>query len=97
MVKKYLQGLQEVYLDLAPEKDIRVLIFPEDKPKYKRRSDKVNYIPDDVLEQLFDNLSYLHEDVQPIIWISFKTGLRLSDTLRLNHDCLVKLNGKYKL
>ncbi|MGE7637643.1 tyrosine-type recombinase/integrase [Peribacillus frigoritolerans] len=97
LVKKYLQGLQEVYSDLAPEKDIRVLIFPEDKPKYKRRSDKVNYIPDDVLEQLFDNLSYLHEDVQPIIWISFKTGLRLSDTLRLNHDCLVKLNGKYQI
>lgn len=97
LVKKYLQGLQEVYSDLAPEKDIRVLIFPEDKPKYKRRPDKVNYIPDDVLEQLFDNLSYLHEDVQPIIWISFKTGLRLSDTLRLNFDCLVKLNGKYQI
>lgn len=96
-VIKFLQGLQEAHSDLAPEKDIRVLIFPEDKPKYKRRSEKVNFIPDSVLEQLFENLSYLHEEVQPIIWIAFKTGLRISDTLRLNHDCLVKLNGKYQL
>jgi integrase len=96
-VKKFLQGLQEVHSDLAPKKDIRVLIFPEDKSKYKRRSEKVNFIPDNVLEQLFENLSYLHEEVQPIIWIAFKTGLRISDTLRLNHDCLVKLNGKYQL
>ncbi|MEB6549682.1 tyrosine-type recombinase/integrase [Heyndrickxia sporothermodurans] len=96
-IKVYLQGLQEIAPDLAPERDIRVLIFPEDKPKYKRRSDRINYIPDSVLEQLFENINFLHEEVQPIIWIAFKTGLRVSDALRLNHNSLVKLNSKYQI
>lgn len=32
-----------------------------------------------------------------MIWIAFKTGLRISDVLGLTSDCLVKLNGKYSI
>jgi integrase len=39
----------------------------------------------------------LHKDVQPIIWVVFKTGLRISDVLGLTNDCLVKLNDQYSI
>lgn len=97
-VKKFLEGLQETGSDIAPNKDIRTLIFTSDKPQQKRQnSNKMDYIPDSVLEQLFENINYLQEELQPVIWISFKTGLRLSDTLRLTQNCLVQLNGKYQI
>lgn len=74
------------------------LIYPEDFPTVPKKSlDEIDYIPDYVLEQLFNNLNDLHPDVQPIVWISFKTGLRLSDTLELTQDCLGKINGKSNL
>lgn len=94
---KFLEGLQTIDSPLAPKKDIRTIIFRYDRPKRKKKSKKVDYIPDSVLQQLFDNINYLHEEVQPIIWISFKTGLRVSDTLRLTQDCLLRINGKYQL
>ncbi len=52
----------------------------------------VDYIPDYVLEQLFQKINYLHPEVQPFIWIAFKTGLRISDTLALKQDCSNKSN-----
>jgi integrase len=94
---KFLEGLQAIKSPLAPKTDVRTIIFRYDRPKKIKKSKKVDYIPDAVLQQLFDNINYLHEEVQPIIWISFKTGLRLSDTLRLTQDCLVRINGKYHL
>ncbi|MGR5874070.1 tyrosine-type recombinase/integrase [Bacillus pacificus] len=47
------------------------------------------------MEQLFTHINDLHPDVQPIVWIAYKTGLRISDTLGLTQDSLIKLNGKY--
>ena len=32
-----------------------------------------------------------------MIWIAFKTGLRISDVLGLTKDCLLQLNGKYSI
>ena len=58
---------------------------------------KFDYIPDHVLEQLFSHINGLHKDVQPIVWVVFKTGLRISDVLGLTNDCLVKLNGQYSI
>ncbi|MEY8741185.1 tyrosine-type recombinase/integrase [Bacillales bacterium AN1005] len=47
--------------------------------------------------QLFKNIDHLHKEVQPIEWIEFKTGLRISDVLGLKKNCLVLLNGKYSI
>ncbi|MDF9763494.1 integrase [Peribacillus simplex] len=98
IVQKFLIDIQNYQYDMAPETDIRILIFPEDKPREKKKAyDQVDYIPDFVLEQLFREIDYLHKEIQPIVWIAFKTGLRISDVLTLKHDCLVKLNGKYQI
>ncbi|MGR5863134.1 hypothetical protein ACT7CY_26745 [Bacillus pacificus] len=32
-----------------------------------------------------------------MVWVAFKTGLRISDVLELTTDCLVQLNGKYSI
>ncbi|WP_214808478.1 MULTISPECIES: tyrosine-type recombinase/integrase [unclassified Exiguobacterium] len=99
-VRAFIRDLQilEKFEDFAPEEMVFRLIYPEDFPNLpKKSSDEIDYIPDYVLEQLFNNLNDLHPDVQPIVWISFKTGLRLSDTLELTQDCLGKINGKSNL
>lgn len=95
-VQKLLSDIQIREYDIAPTKNIRVLIFPEDKPKVPKKSnDQIDYVPDVVLEQLFDNINNLHKEVIPIVYIMFKTGLRISDVLGLTQDCLVKLNNKF--
>ena len=95
-VAKFLSDIQIREYDIAPKKDVRTLIFTEDKPNIPKKSqDQIDYIPDYVLEQLFNNINYLHEEVIPIVYIMLKTGLRVSDVLGLKQDCLVKLNNKF--
>jgi integrase len=98
IIRNFLEDLQTYEYSIAPTKSARLLIFSEDIPKRRKKSyDHVDYIPDYVLEQLFQKINYLHPEVQPIIWIAFKTGLHISDTLALKQDCLVKLNDKYQI
>ena len=95
-IQKFLGDIQIREYDIAPIKSVNVLIFPEDKPKVPKKSnDQIDYVPDFVLEQLFDNINNLCEEVIPVVYIMYKTGLRVSDALKLTYDCLVKLNNKY--
>ncbi|OFD42006.1 transposase [Bacillus sp. MYb209] len=98
LLQKFLEDIQRYGYDMAPEANVRLLIFPEDKPKLRKKSiEQIDYIPDYVLEQLFTHIDHLHKEVVPIVWIAFKTGLRISDVLGLTSDCLVKLNGQYSI
>ena len=95
-IQKFLFDSQIREYDIAPIKNVRVLIFPEDKPKRpKKPIDQIDYVPDFVLEQLFDNINNLNKEVVPVVYIMFKTGFRISDVLGLTQDCLVKLNNKF--
>lgn len=97
-VGKFLEDIQRYEYDIAPETHVKLLIFSGDKPKLKKKSiDQIEYIPDHVLEQLFTSINDLHKDVIPIVWIAFKTGLRISDVLGLTSDCLKQLNGQYSI
>ncbi|PEA23349.1 transposase [Bacillus cereus] len=97
-LQKFLEDIQRYEYEMAPETHVRLLISPEDKPKLRKKSiDQIDYIPDSVLEQLFTHINDLHKDVQPVVWVAFKTGLRISDVLGLTNDCLVKLNGQYSI
>lgn len=50
-IQKFLSDIQLREYDIAPIKNIRVLILPEDKPKVPKKSnDQINYVPDFVLE-----------------------------------------------
>ncbi|HDR7632038.1 TPA: tyrosine-type recombinase/integrase [Bacillus mycoides] len=98
VIGKILTDIQRYEYDIAPETDVRLLLFSEDKPKLKKKSvDQIDYIPDFVLEQLFTYINDLHKEVIPVVWVAFKTGLRISDVLELTSDCLKQLNGKYSI
>lgn len=95
-IQRFLSDIQIREYDIAPIKNVRILIFPEDKPKVPKKSnDQIDYVSDFVLEQLFNNINDLHKDVIPVVYIMFKTGLRISDTLGLKQDCLIKLNNNF--
>ncbi|RPK15124.1 tyrosine-type recombinase/integrase [Priestia endophytica] len=97
-VYAFLKDSQRLEYNIAPEKSTSKLLYSEDYPKLDKKSDDdIDYIPDHVLEQLFENLNDLHPDVQPVIWVMFKSGLRISDALGLTWDCLIRLNGKYSI
>jgi len=97
-LQKFLEDIQRYEYEMAPKTHVRLLSFPEDKPKSRKKSiDQIDYIPDFVLEQLFTHINDLHKDVQPVVWVAFKTGLRISDVLGLTTDCLVKLNDQYSI
>lgn len=95
-VYTFLQDIQRFEYSIAPQKSTSRLLYSEDYPKLDKKSDDdIGYIPDYVLEQLFMHINDLHPDVQPIVWVAYKTGLRIGDTLGLTQDSLIKLNGKY--
>lgn len=97
-VSTFLMDIQRLEYSIASEKPISRLIFFYDYPKQDKKSDDdIDYISDYVLEQLFRNISELNPDVQPVVWVAFKTGLRIDDTLCLTQDCLVQINGKYSI
>lgn len=90
-IRTFIEYLQVIDHAEAPVKSVRQLINPDDFPRYTQNR-QITHIPDSVLEQLFNNLEYLNPTVTPIVWIAFKTGLRISDVLSLTKDCLVKIN-----
>nr|WP_238439298.1 tyrosine-type recombinase/integrase [Bacillus cereus] len=79
LVHTFLQDTQRFEYSIAP----------------KKSDDDIDYIPDYVLEQLFTHINDLHPDVQPIVWVAYKTGVRICDTLGLTQDSLDRLNGKH--
>ncbi|MGH1145093.1 tyrosine-type recombinase/integrase [Bacillus pseudomycoides] len=98
IIGKFLEDIQLYDYDIAPDTHVRLLLFPGDTPKSRKKSiGKIDYITDFVLEQLFAHLNDLHSEVIPVVWVAFKTGLRISDVLGLTTDCLVQLNGKYSI
>jgi integrase len=95
-IEKFLSDVQVREYAIAPIKNVRILIFPEDKPTLKKKSyDQIDYIPDFILDQLFMHINNLHKEVIPVVWVMYKTGLRISDVLGLKQGCLVKLNNKF--
>ncbi|MEV5113041.1 tyrosine-type recombinase/integrase [Peribacillus frigoritolerans] len=97
-VYTFLKDSQRFDYSIAPEKSTSILLYSEDYPKLDQKSDDdIDYIPEHVLEQLFENINDLHSDVQPIVWVAFKSGMRISDVLELTQDCLIRLNSKYSI
>lgn len=61
-----------------------MLIFPEDRPKLNKKSyDQIDYVPDFILSQLSKHINNLHKEIIPVVWVMYKTGLRISDALGL--------------
>lgn len=96
IINRFLTELQIREYELAPQKNVKSLIFPYDKPVIaKKPYDHVDHVPDFVLQQTFEKIDCFDKSVTPIIWLMYKTGLRISDVLSLKQDCLLKIGGEY--
>ncbi len=70
------------------------------KGKKKRGSHKnnpVEYIPEEVWQQLDDNLNYFPDFIQRMILVIRSTGLRVGELLNLPLDCLRKRGQQWRL
>ncbi|MFL6555026.1 MAG: tyrosine-type recombinase/integrase, partial [Bacillus sp. (in: firmicutes)] len=90
-LETFIEYLQRFEWDEAPIKPVRLLIFPEDKPKLPPKSkDNVKYISDFVWEQIMNHMEKLPEEIRQIILLLEATGFRISDTCALKIDCLIQ-------
>ena len=96
IIETFLSDIQRYDYEIAPMNPIQKLIYREDKPKLPKKSaDKVDYIPDFVLDQLFEHINDLHPDIVPVVYVAFRSGLRICDVLKLADGCLIRLKEKY--
>lgn len=90
-LEAFIEYLQRFEWKEAPIKPVRLLIFPEDKPKSPPKSkDNVKYISDFVWEQIMNHMEKLPEDIRTLILLLEATGFRISDTCALKVDCLIQ-------
>ena len=97
-LSRFLTELQIREYEMAPQKNVKALIFPYDRPVVpKKPYDQIDHVPDFILKQIFENLEHFDKEksVTPIIWIMYKTGLRICDVLSLKQDCLLRIDGEY--
>lgn len=98
ILNRFIEDLQLFEYRFVPKTPIRLLLYREDMPRLRKKSlSNIDYIPDFVLDQLFNHIDDVHEEITPVIWISFKTGLRISDVLGLTTECLQRENKNYSL
>ena len=74
---------QNEWLDV-PRYLVRVEDFPK-RPKAQPR-----YIPEYIIDQLFEHLEDLHEPVQRMVLVLLECGMRISELLNLKADCLLQ-------
>ena len=70
------------------------------KGRYKNseaKNDDVEYIPEEVWQQLDEHLHYLPEPIQRMVLVIRGTGLRIGELLNLPLDCLRKRGKQWRL
>ena len=98
-LQNFLGDLTLYNSEVAPLISIKRLILEIDKPNVSRKSvsAQIKYVPDVVLEQLFEHINDLNKDITGVIYVMLKTGLRVSNVLTLNYDSLIKLDNQFWL
>jgi integrase/recombinase XerD len=61
------------------------------------KRDEIEYIPEEVWQQLDENIQYLPEVLQRMILIIRSTGLRIGELLNLPLDCLRQRGNQWRL
>ena len=90
-LETFIEYLQRFEWNEAPIKPVRLLFFPEDKPKLPPKSvDNVKYISDFVWEQIINYMEKMPEEIRQIVLLLEATGFRISDTCALKIDCLIQ-------
>lgn len=93
--RSLLRDMQLLDYAEAPKENVYKLILSEDTIiKSNKKKAEIKYVPDSVIDQLFEHFDKLGENWQPIILALYYTGLRVSDVLELRTDCIITVNGK---
>lgn len=91
ILETFIDHIQKFEWDEAPIKPVRILMFPEDKPKvYKNKVDQIKYIPDGIWEQIMSHIDKLPNMIIPMVLLLEATGFRISDVCALKTNCLNK-------
>lgn len=77
--------------------DVNTYWFRGRKIQSKPKNDDIDYIPEEVWNQLEQSLHYLPEPMQRKVLIIRTLGLRIGELLNLPLDCLRKRNQQWRL
>ena len=77
--------------------DIDTYWFRGRKVQSKPKNDEIDYIPEEVWNQLEENLHYFPEPMQRKVLIIRTLGLRIGELLNLPFDCLRKRGSQWRL
>lgn len=98
-IKRFVTYLQRFEWLEAPVTSASKLFIKEDLPRlsWREERDKIKYIPDEIWEQVINNIDKLPSKYIPILIILEASGFRISDVLSLKIDCLLKKEDGYWL
>lgn len=77
--------------------DVNTYWFRGRKTTSKPKNDNIDYIPEEVWNQLEENLHYFPEPMQRKVLIIRALGLRIGELLNLPLDCLRKRGNQWRL
>ena len=77
--------------------DVNTYWFKGRRKRFYPNNDEVNYIPEEVWNQLDLNLHYLPEPIQRMILLIRTTGIRVGELLNMPYDCLRKRGSQWRL
>src|SRR5690625_704054 len=97
--KRFVTYLQRFEWPEAPITSVNKLFFTEDLPElsWSKKRDTIKYIPDEIWDQVINNIDKLPTKYIPILITLEASGFRISDVLSLKIDCLLKKEDGYWL
>jgi integrase len=91
VLETFIEYIQRFNWNEAPSKPVRILFFPEDKPRLPGKTpDSIKYISDFVWDQIIHHLEKLPQEIIPMVLLLEATGFRISDICELKIDCLIQ-------
>jgi integrase/recombinase XerD len=77
--------------------EINTYWFKGRQKRRKPKNDEIEYIPEEVWQQLDENLCHLPEPLQRMVLVIRATGLRIGELLNLPIDCLRQRDKQWRL
>ena len=94
-LERFLQYLERMESPLAPQRSTTKIIWPEHKGhKQPRRTNRMKYLPEIVLQQMDHHLHHLNPNYLPVVILLRASGWRISDILHLRHDTCLEQTTK---
>ncbi|MUG91613.1 tyrosine-type recombinase/integrase [Scytonema sp. UIC 10036] len=77
--------------------DVSTYWFKGRRRRFYPSNDEINYIPEEVWNQLESNLHHLPEPIQRMILVIRTTGMRVGELLNMPYDCLRKRGSQWRI